>query len=157
MDHGSDLCCSPSIWMVQVLYVLVSRLCLLSSTNIVLIICTLKCVYLQHTYSKLHRLCSIKYCSVMVLMEILRLLLHVWLQVHPRGNAVFLWDWLLHSQARDQQHLIRHLYVCPPFLYSPLHHLLLLRSPTLHCSSGKTTAARCDIINNKHVIPCLSL
>lgn len=92
----------------------------------------------------------------MVLMENLRLLLYVWMQVHPRGNAVFLWDWLLHSKAWAQQHLIRHLYVCPPFFYPPLHHFLLLQSPTLHCASGKNTSARCNI-NNKDEIPCLSL
>lgn len=59
------------------------------------------------------------------------------LQVHPRGNAVFLWDRLLQSQSWVPQHLIRHLYVCPPFHDPPLHHFLLLQSPTLHCASGK--------------------
>lgn len=78
---------------------------------------------------------------------------YVWMQVHPRGNAVFLWDRLLHSQAWDQQHLIRHLYVCPPFLYPPLHHFLLLQSPALHCPSGKNTTLGCNI-NNKDVMPC---
>lgn len=64
----------------------------------------------------------------------------MWTQVHPRGNAVFLWDWLLYSQAWDQQHLICHLYVRPPLQYPTLHHLLLLQPPALHRASGRNTS-----------------
>lgn len=70
---------------------------------------------------------------------------HVSMQVHPRGNAVFLRDRLLHPQAWDQQHLICHLYVYPSFLHPARHHFLLLQPPALHRASGKSTLARCWI------------
>lgn len=72
-----------------------------------------------------------------------------WMQVHPRGHAVFLWDWLLHSQAGDQQHLICHLYVRPPLLHSPLHHFLLLQSPALYRASGKNIIIYASIEKEK--------